>query len=151
MKVLRHVSEVFAQPGRLCGRNAECPDHLLDGQAEQLPDCRRRSKYTGRGGDMPSRFVVGRIDGVADSRLGFKTEQKCMNKVLPCNTVRGRICKQRRSKGRTWMNVVFWQRVVVFENVRSHAVHERRVQRIHSLGPCENSGNRSSEVWLHRT
>ncbi len=149
MEVLRHVSEVFAQPGSLCCRNAERPDHLLNGQAEQLSDCRRRAKHAGRRRDVPSRFVVGWIDGIADSRLGFKTEKERMNEVFPCDTVCSGICEQRGSKGWARMNVVLWQCVVVFKDVRSHAIHERRMQRIHSLSPGQNTGGRLSEIWLH--
>ena len=83
MKRLAHRAEHLAQPGRLRGRQADRPHHLLLVKPEQLADRGRRAEHAGGAGDVPADIVVRGIDRVADARLGLEAEDERVDESRP--------------------------------------------------------------------
>jgi len=115
MKILRHRAEHFADAGCLCGGEPHRPNHLLRGQLKQFADCGRGAEHTCRCGDVPAGFVVRRVDGVSDPRLGFETQQKRMQEVRSGNPIRACVREERCGNGRRRVDVIHRRRVVEFE------------------------------------
>ena len=135
MKRLSHRAEHLAQPGRLRGRQAQRPDHLLLGEADEFSDGGRRAEYADRAGHVPADVVVRRVDDVPDARGGLESQDECLDEVATAHAVGAGIGKERGAHRRARVAVVLGRRVVVVLDVRADAVHQRGVKRIEPLDP----------------
>ena len=77
------MPNISRRPDGLRRREAERPDHLLLGQAEQLAARRRGAEHARRAGDVPAAIVMRGIDGVADAALHFDAENERVQELPP--------------------------------------------------------------------
>ena len=150
MEALGHGAEHLAQSHGLRGGEAQRPDHLLFGQAEQLAGRRRGAEHAHRAGDVPAHVVVRGIDGVADAAFDFDAEHQGVQEIAPAD----RAVLGQRQDGRGHrtggMDDGPQVRVVEIEDVRADAVHQRGVQHVHAFVAAEHGGLRGPGEWRER-
>ena len=150
MEALGHRSEHLAQAHRLRRGEPERPHHLLLGQAEGLAAGRRRAEDSGRAGDVPAAVVVGRIHRIADAAFHLDAEHHRVEEVGARLRAVLRQGQQRRDDRPGRVDHRLEVRVVEVEDVRADAVHQRRVQHVHSLAPAEHRGLRRTRERRQR-
>jgi hypothetical protein len=149
LKRLRHRAKHLADAGRLRCRQAERPHHLLGVEAEQLADRGGGAEHARRRGDVPAGRVVRGIHGVADARFHLEPQDERVHEIAARHRVRARIGEQCRADGHARMNEILGQSVVVLVDVRADAVHQRRVQRVETLGAAEHAGRGVAGIGRH--
>ena len=142
MEALRHRAEHLAEAHRLRRGEAERPHHLLFGQAQQLAARGGRAEDTGGPRDVPAAIVVRGIHRVADAAFRFHAEDQRVEEVATGYRLQFREREDCRRHGTSRMDHGLEVRIVEVEHVRAHAVHERRVERVHPLAPAQHRGLR---------
>ena len=140
MERLAHGAEHLAQAGGLGGRDAQCPDHLLFVQAEQLAAGGGGSHHAGGAGDVPAGVVVVRVYRVADPALDLDAQHERVHEVFAADRTvlgEGQDCRAHRA-GR--MDHRLQVGVVEVEHVRADAVEQRGMQDVEPLAAAEHRG-----------
>ena len=135
---LHHRAEHLAQARGLRRRDAQRPDHLLLGEAEQPARRRGGAEHARRAGDVPADVVVRRIDGVADAALGLHAQDEGVQEIRAADR---RAFREREDGGRDRAARVddgLQMRVVEVEGVRGDAVHQRREHDVEPVAAPEH-------------
>ena len=112
-------------------------------QADQFADSDRGTEHAGRSGDVPADVVMRGINGVADARFGFESEDERVHEIAAADFVGAGISEERRGHRRTGVNIILRRGVVVIVDMGADAVHQRGVQRIDAFGASENACGRA--------